>query len=329
MESATDRYVAAATRRVPANEREDIAAELRASIDDAVAARLEQDPDETPVGAERRALLEVGDPATLEAQYSGRPLWLIGPRAFPAWRRTLTLLLCTLAPIAMISAAVATSLGYEGRSDDGAAPSAFAQALLGDVALTGVNAIVHICFWCTLLFLVLDRRGLRMPLTWSPDRLAPTSGRREGTVGLISAAVTGALVLAIVAIDALVGLNVVAGYRIPILSPSLGLWWIALVCAIVACGLLLAGVTWQRGPSRGTAYANLAICGVTAVAILALLVSQRLVNDSTWETLFRLRFADHAQTVAIGSVFFGVITVVVATWRIVRGFRSARRRPGS
>ena len=75
--SLTDRYVAAALKGVQTDQREDVAAELRGSIADAVEVRTSQG--ESPDTAERAVLLELGDPTRLAAEYSGRPLYLIGP----------------------------------------------------------------------------------------------------------------------------------------------------------------------------------------------------------------------------------------------------------
>ena len=56
----TDRYVAAAMRTVPESQRADLAAELRASIDDQIDARV--DDGEAADAAERAVLTELGDP---------------------------------------------------------------------------------------------------------------------------------------------------------------------------------------------------------------------------------------------------------------------------
>ena len=89
--SLTDRYVAAALKGVQADQREDVAAELRGSIADAVEVRTSQG--ESPDTAERAVLLELGGPTRLAAGYSGRPLYLIGPAFYPDYIRLLRLLL--------------------------------------------------------------------------------------------------------------------------------------------------------------------------------------------------------------------------------------------
>ena len=93
--SLTDRYVDAAMRTVPENQRDDLAAELRASIDDQVEARVEQG--DARDAAERAVLTDLGDPEKLAAQYTDRPLWLVGPRYYLTWWR-LTKLLWAIVP---------------------------------------------------------------------------------------------------------------------------------------------------------------------------------------------------------------------------------------
>lgn len=72
-----DRYVSAVVARVPAAQRTDVAAELRTSLADAVEDLQAQG--RSVADAEERAVLALGDPVTLAAQYAGQPLHLIGP----------------------------------------------------------------------------------------------------------------------------------------------------------------------------------------------------------------------------------------------------------
>src|SRR4051794_10723231 len=87
----TDRYVAAVLRSVPQPRREEIATELRASIEDMGEGRTDAGAD--VAAAEREVLTEMGDPAALAARYADRRLQLIGPTYYLAWERLLKLLL--------------------------------------------------------------------------------------------------------------------------------------------------------------------------------------------------------------------------------------------
>lgn len=82
--SLTDRYIQEVARRLPEEQRADIAAELRGTIADTIDGRLARDGlDETT--AERAVLQELGDPSLLAMKYRDRPLYLIGPELFPAY----------------------------------------------------------------------------------------------------------------------------------------------------------------------------------------------------------------------------------------------------
>ena len=90
--SLTDRYVTATVRDLDDDQRAEVERELRTTIEDMIDGRLEAGAPSRPE-AERAVLAELGDPVRLAAGYSGRPLYLIGPRVYPQWRRVMTVLL--------------------------------------------------------------------------------------------------------------------------------------------------------------------------------------------------------------------------------------------
>jgi hypothetical protein len=98
-----NRYVATVLCSIPENRRSDVDRELRAAIDDAIEAKVEQG--EQPSTAETTVLTDLGDPALLAADYSDRPLYLIGPRFYLPWLRLMRKL---LAVIPMLAGMVST-----------------------------------------------------------------------------------------------------------------------------------------------------------------------------------------------------------------------------
>ncbi|MFC9686866.1 HAAS signaling domain-containing protein [Streptomyces sp. NPDC056948] len=106
----TDRYVAEVVRRIPADQRGDVADELHATIADTVEARGQADSE----AAEREVLTEMGDPIRLAAQYADRPLALIGPGFYPTYIRLLTVLLSTVLPVVTAVSAVLDVLDGQG-----------------------------------------------------------------------------------------------------------------------------------------------------------------------------------------------------------------------
>jgi hypothetical protein len=109
----TDRYVDATLRRLPSDKRPDIEKELRASIADAVDARVEAGT--ALAEAEVAVLTELGDPARLAAGYAERPLHLIGPELFLDYTRLLRTLLVTIVPIVAAVVGLVQAVG-EARS---------------------------------------------------------------------------------------------------------------------------------------------------------------------------------------------------------------------
>ena len=100
MTTLTDRYVWAVLRAVPQGKRADLEPEIRALVADAVDAHAGH---ASPDAAERAALVELGDPDALAAQYTDTTRFLIGPRLYPEWERLLLLLLPIVVPIAGIA----------------------------------------------------------------------------------------------------------------------------------------------------------------------------------------------------------------------------------
>ncbi len=166
MTTLTDRYVAATLRSVPAPRREEIATELRASIQDMIEGRT--DGGEETAAAEREVLTELGDPAQLAARYADRRLQLIGPRYYLAWERLLKLLLSFIP--AMVGLLVGLVAATDGKSVGAAVGAGFATAF---------EVAVQIAFWVTLVFAV--RSGPTPPCTCPTG--ASTNCRRPRSNG--------------------------------------------------------------------------------------------------------------------------------------------------
>ncbi|GAA1106841.1 HAAS signaling domain-containing protein [Nocardiopsis composta] len=156
----TERYVQEVVRRIPADQRGEVAAELRAVIADTVEARGPDDPE----AAERAVLAEMGDPVRLAADYSDRQPVLIGPDLYPAYVRLLAALLCTLLPVATVALAGLDVLDGE---DIG--------SVIGTAVGTAVTVAAQLIAWVTVVFALVERsRGggrIRRAAEWTPDDL--------------------------------------------------------------------------------------------------------------------------------------------------------------
>ncbi|KAA9132379.1 permease prefix domain 1-containing protein [Microbacterium caowuchunii] len=312
--SLTERYVAAATRTIAPRQRDDIAAELRASIDDQIGALVAMGK---PVeAAERSVLTDLGDPDRLAADYRESPTWLIGPSVYFEWRKLLKLLMWIVVPVAAFGVALGQTLA-----------GATIGEVIGSTVVAMIGVIVHLGFWVTLVFAILEHSGARnaVPQTpWTLDRLPEP---RES--GATFPDMVGSLILVVLSAGALVWDRFI-GFApshpgLPLLDPDLWPWWIAGLFAVMAGDAVLAILVYRRGRwTAATATANAALQTVAAVTAIWLLTQDRLINPDLWPTLIT---DGHAGEVAsVMATITGFVIAGVAIWSIIDGFLKARRR---
>ncbi|BDH61671.1 hypothetical protein MTP04_18010 [Lysinibacillus sp. PLM2] len=161
-------YIQEVTRRLPEKNREDIALELRSTIED----MLPNDYNEEDVYA---VLEKLGNPVALANGYRDQPTHLIGPRYFDIYITLLKLIL----PIVIVISLISMFIEYlTGITEE--------EALINviiDVFSFGVWKIIetgiHVFFWLTVVFAILERTDTdkgAQPLTislekWTPDDL--------------------------------------------------------------------------------------------------------------------------------------------------------------
>jgi hypothetical protein len=161
-------YIQEVTRRLPEKNREDIALELRSTIED----MLPEDYSEEDVKA---ALEKLGSPISLAAGYSDRPMHLIGPRYFDIYVTLLKMILPIAAVISVISMIAQYFIGYGGNE----AALNVALSLMGQGIWTIIEVSVQVFFWLTVVFAVIERTDQgkdQQPLTaslkkWTPEDL--------------------------------------------------------------------------------------------------------------------------------------------------------------
>lgn len=312
----TDRYVDAAMRTVPDKQRDDLATELRASIDDQVEARLEQG--ESRDAAERAVLTDLGDPDKLAAQYTDRPLWLIGPRFYLTWWRLLKLL-WTIVPVC---AAFGVALGQT------LAGESFGE-IVGNVAAVTLSVVVHIGFWTTLVFFIVERseRGVDSGFVsaWTPDDLPEPKERRASLGDLVASLVFLAIAAGAILWDHFVGVAYTTddGW-LSFLAPGLWPWWIGALFVLMVLEALLAISVYAKGRwDVGSATVNLFLNLTIAGGVLWLLPQQQLIDPEFFPALVS---ADSAQTVTtVVTTVFGFGTVAIAAWDAIDAFLRAKR----
>ncbi|HEU4318787.1 MAG TPA: permease prefix domain 1-containing protein [Acidimicrobiia bacterium] len=313
MSELTDRYVGATLRTIPEKQRDDIEAELRASIADAIEARYTED--DNPDDVEREVLTELGDPDRLAADYAGRPSYLIGPEHFFTYRRLLAVLLVTVVPI--VAAVVAMAQVLSG-SDIG---SVFASAMG-----TAITVAVHIGFWTTVVFYFIERSDdTELPETWSLDSLPPTTDRGEIKLGEMIASVVF-LVLAIAGLSltgTLSPFTAADGSAVPIFDPDLWSFWVPYFVAVLGLEIVFEVVKFRvRRWTFPLAWVNLALNAFFAIPAIYLLMSDRVFNEAFFEEL-GWGSAPNESDLLVRII--AVSIAVVCTWDVFDGFRKAWR----
>ncbi|WP_018662627.1 HAAS signaling domain-containing protein [Heyndrickxia acidiproducens] len=163
-----ERYIQEVTRRLPEKSRDDIALELRSTIEDT----LPDDYDEKDIKA---VLEKLGNPAVLASGYRDQPMHLIGPHYFDVYISLLKMILPIAATISLISTIAVYFMGYHGEET--------VIHVFLDIAGFGVWRIIEVgiqtFFWLTLVFAIIERTDKgndQQPLTvtlkkWTPDDL--------------------------------------------------------------------------------------------------------------------------------------------------------------
>lgn len=302
MSEIKERYVATVLSSIPESRRSDVDRELRAAIDDAVEARVELG--EGPSAAETIVLTDLGDPARLAADYSDRPLYLIGPRFYLPWLRVMRKLLAMIPPLAGMVALIVQLLTGEG----------LGGAILGGL-WAGLVTAVNVVVWTTLGFAVAERadeNGDLEPLTrWSLDRLPRVPDRQfnagEVIGSMVAIAVVFVLILGVRNID------------YPFLDPDAWDLGIPVLLGLLASSFILALVklrvgTWSYPLAIANAILNLGSAAWWAWALGGGLLELDYFGDwaaSDWVTVsIRITLA---------------IVVAICVWDAYKGFVGARR----
>ncbi|WP_062069124.1 HAAS signaling domain-containing protein [Demequina sediminicola] len=314
----TDRYIAAAAAKLPEDQRAEVSAGLREAIGDAIDARLDEGLDNGFADAERSALNAMGDPEALAATYSERPLVLIGPDLFLKWKRLTVLLLWIVVPIIAVVIPLA---GYL----DGDSWGTIVGSTIGGC----ITVAVHLVFWVTLIFAVLERTGVGaadLSDKWTVDDLKETPDPRVPAGDTIGAAVT-LVITAIFLIWQQVypWAHTDTGEGLPLLNPALWSFILPALLVVMAVELVLVIARQVRGWwTPADAWATLAI-NVASVVLVAIPVAQHALLNR--ELFAHIGWPDAATTVTLDQIEWITLAAIVAIniTDVVQGFRKARR----
>lgn len=310
----TERYLDAAMRSVPEPQREDLTAELRTSIADQVEARI--DAGENRDDAERAVLTDLGDPDKLAAQYTDRQLHLLGPRYFLDWWRLMKLLLWIVIPSVTFAVALGTTIAGSG-----------VGGVLGTLAVVLLHTVVHLFFWTTLVFVLVERFGSNTTsealVAWDLDQLPEPTHKSVSLGDTIGTLVWLAIFAGIVLWDQFIGFA--PGDR-GLSFFDAGLWpvWILGLLAIIAAWAILTLVVHAAGRwTPALAAISMVLALVFAIPALWLLVQGRLLNPDFWPTL--IQTGDSGVVTTVVTIVTGFTIAGVAIWDVVDSLRKVRR----
>jgi hypothetical protein len=308
----TDRYIATTVKSLPPQLQSEVRDELQASIADAIDARTEQG--EPAAQAEREVLNDLGDPGVLAAGYADRPLHLIGPKYYLTWWRLLKLLLAIVPACAFGGVAIAQAL-------DGATIG----GIIGEAIAVTLSVIVHIAFWTTLVFCVLERTGADTGTKWSVDQLPEESHPGTGRADLIASLVMLAIFAGVLLWDQFRGFVPTSDAPLPMLNPGLWPWGIGAVVLLLAAEAAVAIAVYARGRwTAGLAWINTVLAVVFVSLALTALGRGVLFNPEFVQVVFSDNGVD-ADALTVLAVLTGVGIAAVGIGDAVDGWRKARR----
>lgn len=234
----TERYLHAATRGLADTQRAEIRQELAERIGDDIDARIAAGID--PSEAETLALTELGDPDVLVARYLDRPQFLIGPQLFPTWKRLLRILALTVIPTVAVFFPLAQTLAHKSFGE-----------IVGSTVVVLITLTVHLGFWTTLVFAVLERSlGDKPIMEWTPDLLPDVTDSSRSTVRIDAA--SNLVFIALVATGLFAHTLVLpfrdaVGQTVPLIQPDTWAWLPWYLTAVLILDVLFWMMLARRG----------------------------------------------------------------------------------
>lgn len=272
--SLIDRYIAEVGRHLPENDRTDIEAEIRSTLEDGIEGK-----GVTNEANIKSVLQEFGDPSLLAQKYSPSKRYLIGPLWYDAYIETLKRVLITALPIFLVVAFLVALA-----NEPGSVVGSFLQA-----AGNTFYAALQVCFWVTFGFIVAERTGAdsndaphNQPHAWTPDQLPPLPKKRQmdasEVITSIALVIGGAILMAwsprILSIQS-------NGESIPFLDPNLWDVWLPIFFVLVGLTMIhelfkLAIGNW----TRALRVTNVILSLASVAYIVALITTQDVFNPA-------------------------------------------------
>ena len=323
-------YIHEVTRRLPENTRQDIALELRSTIEDML-------PDEPTESQVKAVLAELGNPAVMAHNYLDRPMHLIGPKYFDLYLQLLKLIIPIVLTITLI-ATVADALGLVKQDE---ATITILLNIFGMAILTLVSTALQIAFWITIIFAVIewkDKSRDQAPLTmnmkkWTPDDLKdvnPVPKKKVISKWVVIGSLLWTAVWSTVYFNAakLVGIyeEIEQGYTFHVPAfhqETLNSYW-PLVAVVIALEISLAIYKFFVGQWTMKVAGLNAITHVITLVILAIIIGDSSILNAGFIEYIQGEMNTNSNIYDWAYQSIIIVFVVFAAIDIFEGYRKAR-----
>jgi len=331
-----DIYIQEVTRRLPKKSRDDIALELRSTIEDML-------PENYAEKEVKEVLKNLGNPASLASEYSDRPMYLIGPRYFDTYMTLLKIVLPIVAILAFFVIIMENINTYSGEEDIVNGIINVIILILGHVIWGMISAAMETFFWITLVFAILERKDSsrsKSPLTpswteWTPDDLKSIpliTKEKKISTGDIFGSLLWIAIFISVYFNAghLLGVYEKVQGKIELITPTFNqevlhsYWLIVIVALIIEIAFVFYKLILRQWTSK-LAIMNTVRNIVSTLVFIIVISNDQLINEKYYkylEELMQLQFELKYSFIIILIVLWLLLSII----DIVQGFRKANMK---
>ena len=330
-----DSYIHEVTKRLHKNKREIIKVELKATIEDML-------PEQYTESEVKEVIRKLGSPSEVAARYQDTPHFLIGPKNFEQYTRTIKLIIPWAILITIIVQIIEKMVLYSGE-----------EALLTTIITAFVGMIVaiiavlfHVLFWVTVIFIIKDRSGaeklsipfLRDTKPWSPDDLIQIKKIPKDKIIPISAtmfSLLGLLIFSFVYWNAyrLLGIYTTNDNRslkfvMPIFNQNTLQSFVPMVLLCIILSLTLTLLKWRAGQwTMPIAITNALLQSVGTIVFILIAIHQDFIHSASIPYIAAITETTSAKVAfTIDKILLVsmIIAVLANAFDIYQGFKKAK-----
>lgn len=327
-------YIQEVTRRLPEKNREDIALELRSTIEDML-------PDHHNEKDIKLVLEKLGNPVKLASGYRDQPMHLIGPEYFDLYVTLLRMILPIAIVISLIAMVAEYFIGYSG--NEGIINSFL--TIIGQGIVRIIEVGIQTCFWLTLVFAIIERtvKGKDgQPFStsfakWTPDNLKniPNIPKKKAITKIkVFGSLMWTAIWSTIYFNAnhLVGIYKNGGYGLKFVTPSLNqdvlLWYLPFVIVVIGLEIALGLYKLIKGQwTKRMAICNAAFQLFGSIVFIVIVINPNLMNRdfiTIMTSIFTISVKQFEIWIIGGGIFFYMLSAAI---NVFDGFRKAGIRP--